>query len=251
MQINKIFGLVGRNIAYSFSRKHFSKKFEELQLADHSYQNFDLQSIDEFPKIFEQYKGKLVGMNVTIPYKEVVGTFLNAIDADAKEIGAINTIKVDATGKTTGYNTDVIGFANSIKPLLQSHHTKALILGTGGASKAVAYAFKKMNIDYKFVSRTPKNEETIAYEDVDKALLSEYTVLVNCSPLGTSPDTHLAPNIPYEHLNASHLLYDLIYNPAETTFLSRGKAQGASIKNGLEMLVLQAEKSWEIWNEYE
>lgn len=249
MQHKKIFGLVGRNIAYSFSRKHFSEKFEKLQLTDHSYQNFDLKEIGEFPGIFEQYKGKLVGLNVTIPYKEEVGAFLDAIDADAKEIGAINTIKVAASGKTTGYNTDVIGFANSIKPLLKKHHTKALILGTGGASKAVAYAFKKMNIDYKFVSRTPKNEETISYAEIDKALLLDYTILVNCSPLGTSPNTHLAPNIPYEYLNDSHLLYDLIYNPAETTFLSRGKSQGAAIKNGLEMLVLQAEKSWEIWNE--
>ncbi len=248
MHTKKLFGLVGKNIAYSFSRKYFSEKFEKSQLNDHKYVNFDLESIEEFPAIFKEHIGNLTGMNVTIPYKEAVGVFLDAIDEDAKEIGAINTIKIDKNGKSKGYNTDVYGFENSIKPLLKPHHKAALILGTGGASKAVAYALRKMNIQYKFVSRTPRNEETISYDSIDKKLLATYTVLINCSPLGTAPNTELAPHIPYNELSNVHLLYDLIYNPAETTFLRRGKAQGANIKNGLEMLELQAEKSWAIWN---
>jgi len=249
MESTKIFGLVGRNIAYSFSKTHFSKKFETLKLSNHTYQNFDLKRIEEFPEIFNDYKGELIGLNVTIPYKEKVGSFLDAIDEDAKNIGAINTIKVYPSGKKKGFNTDVYGFENSIKPLLKEHHKKALILGTGGASKAVAYAFEKLNIAYKFVSRVPKNEKQISYESVDADLLKTNTILVNCSPLGTSPDIHLFPNIPYSELTEQHLLYDLIYNPSETSFLRLGKEQGAVIKNGLEMLELQAEKSWEIWND--
>lgn len=248
MSTKKTFGLVGKNIAYSFSRNYFSKKFAQLKLDNCSYQNFDLSSIEDFTAIFEANSKNIVGLNVTIPYKEKVGSFLDEIDTDAQNIGAINTIKILESGAKKGYNTDVYGFSKSIEPLLKKHHKKALILGTGGASKAVAYAFDKLGIQYSFVSRVPTNENQIDYRSIDASVMDTHTILVNCSPLGTSPNIHLCPDIPYELLTSKHLLYDLIYNPSETTFLSRGKAKGAAIKNGLEMLELQAEKSWEIWN---
>ena len=246
----KTYGLVGKNIAYSFSRNYFSEKFKNENLNNHFYGNFDLDSIDEFPLLFDAPENKnLAGMNVTIPYKEKVGAFLDEIDAVAKEIGAINTIKIEASGKRIGFNTDVYGFSNSLKPLLNKTHKKALILGTGGASKAVAYTFKQLSMDYLFVSRTPSSTNQISYEDLSVEILSEYTVIVNCSPMGTSPDVHLCPAIPYQFLTENHLLYDLIYNPAVTTFLQKGIEKGAATKNGLEMLELQAGKSWEIWNQ--
>ncbi len=248
MSTKKIFGLVGKNIAYSFSRNYFSKKFAKLNLDNCSYQNFDLQTIEEFSTIFSKGSEPVFGLNVTIPYKEKVGSFLDEIDEDAANIGAVNTIKVLASGVKKGYNTDVYGFSKSIEPLLKVHHKKALILGTGGASKAVAYAFDKLGIQYKFVSRVPKNETQISYGSINASVVETHTLLVNCSPLGTSPEVHLCPDIPYEFLTNKHLLFDLIYNPTETKFLQKGKAKGAVIKNGLQMLELQAEKSWEIWN---
>lgn len=248
MSVKKVFGLVGKNIEYSFSRNYFSKKFDKLQLLDNRYVNFDLDSISEFPAIFETHKETLVGMNVTIPYKEDVGAFLDEIDSEAAEIGAINTIKIYPNGKRKGFNTDVYGFDQSIAPFLKETHKTALILGTGGASKAVAYAFKKRGITYKFVSRVPKDNTQISYESLDEKVISNTGVIVNCSPIGTHPDVDLHPNIPFQFLNESHLLFDLIYNPEETAFLRKGKEQGTSIANGMKMLELQAEKSWEIWN---
>ena len=246
--MNKVtFGLVGKNISYSFSRGYFAEKFQKLGLENHQYVNFDLQEISLLEDIIKAKENGLKGLNVTIPYKQDVQPFLNSIDADAKEIGAVNTIKLNEDGTVVGYNTDVYGFQKSLEPLLKPHHTKALILGTGGASKAVAFAFKKLGIEYKFVSRTA-SENKWSYDDLNKEIIQEYTVIVNCSPLGTSPKVELKPEIPYQFLNSNHLLYDLIYNPAETTFLRMGKEQGAVIKNGLEMLELQAEKSWSIWN---
>lgn len=248
MSTKKVFGLVGKDIEYSFSRNYFSKKFEKLQLVDNTYLNFDLNTIAEFPAIFETHKETLSGMNVTIPYKEEVGVFLDEIDKEAAEIGAINTIKIYPDGKRKGFNTDVYGFEKSIEPYLKAHHTKALILGTGGASKAVAYAFKKKNIRFQFVSRIPKNDNQISYDSLNAEIIKDIDVIVNCSPLGTHPNIHLFPAIPYEYLGEKHLLFDLIYNPSETAFLQKGKAQGAAIANGMKMLELQAEKSWEIWN---
>ncbi|MDY0781083.1 shikimate dehydrogenase [Tenacibaculum sp. IB213877] len=245
---NKVFALLGKNISYSFSRSYFTEKFDLLGLNNHSYVNFDIQSIDEFPPLFEKYKEVVCGMNVTIPYKEEIFQYLDKVDKKAKKIGAVNTITITKKGKLKGFNTDYYGFKKSLKPLLKPHHKKALILGTGGASKAVAYALKKLNIEFLFVSRNPRQENEISYQKINEALLKEYTILINCTPLGTHPNIEQSPNIPYKFLNENHLLYDLIYNPSITTFLQKGLDKDATIKNGLEMLELQAEKAWKIWN---
>lgn len=245
---NKTFGLLGKNISYSFSRGYFAEKFKKLNLKNHVYKNFDLQDITALPSTLKK-EDFLKGMNVTIPYKEDVLKYLDKLDKTAEEIGAVNTIKFTKKGNLKGYNTDVVGFENSIKPFFKKHHKFALILGTGGASKAVAYAFKKNNIKYKFVSRNPKGKKQISYNNLTEEVLQKYQVIVNCTPIGTSPDIHLCPNIPYQFLTDKHLLYDLIYNPEVSTFLAKGLEKGAAIKNGYEMLELQAEESWRIWNE--
>lgn len=244
----KTFGLLGKNISYSFSSGYFSEKFKDLNLDNHAYVNFDINTIEKFPKLLKDYSGQINGMNVTIPYKQEVLSLVDELDDEAATIGAVNTIKFLENGKTKGYNTDVYGFENSLKPLLKSHHTKALIFGTGGASKAVAFALKKLQIDFRFVSRNPSLSNQIAYSDLNATIISEHTILINCTPLGTFPEVSLSPDIPYQELTSAHLLYDLIYNPSITTFLQKGKDKGAEIKNGLEMLQLQAEKSWQIWN---
>jgi len=244
----KLFGLLGRNISYSFSSGYFKEKFEDLQLKNHQYVNFDIQSIDEFQHLISKHKNELSGMNVTIPYKQEVINCLDEIDNQALEIGAVNTIKFIAEGKLKGFNTDVYGFQKSLEPLLEEQHTKALILGTGGASKAVAFALNKLNIAFLFVSRHPKKPNEISYQEITETIIKEHTLLINCTPLGTFPETKLCPNIPYQFLSEKHFLYDLIYNPSVTTFLNNGKEKGTKIKNGLEMLQLQAEKSWQIWN---
>ncbi|MFK8059587.1 MAG: shikimate dehydrogenase [Polaribacter sp.] len=245
---SKTFGLLGKNISYSFSRGYFTDKFKKMGLSQNKYVNFDLQNIEDFPKIFEETKN-IKGINITIPYKEEVMTFLNKLDKTAKEIGAVNTIKFTKRGDLKGYNTDVVGFEKSILPYIKKHHKKALILGTGGASKAVAYALKKNDIKVKFVSRTPKNKLQISYDDLTEEVLEKYNIIVNCTPIGTFPEVLKYPNIPYQFLTDKHLLFDLIYNPEVTTFLQKGKEQGAAIKNGYQMLELQAEESWRIWNE--
>ncbi|NLP58178.1 shikimate dehydrogenase [Lutibacter sp. B1] len=241
------FGLIGRNISYSFSRKYFSEKFQKLGLTKYKYFNFDIPEIEEFPFILYQKKDDFKGLNVTIPYKESIIKYLGEVDVDAQKIGAVNTIKVTNDNKLIGYNTDAYGFVESIKPLLKNHHNKALILGTGGASKAVAFALEMLNIQFKFVSRKVA-ENVYLYSVLNKDIIEEYTVIINCTPLGTYPNIDDAPNIPFQFINNKHLLYDLIYNPEETKFLQEGKKRGAITKNGLEMLELQAEKSWEIWN---
>ena len=242
------FGLLGKNISYSFSSGYFTKKFEKLNLKKHKYVNFDIPEIKDFPSIIEETPN-LKGMNVTIPYKEVVMQYLDKLDETAKEIGAVNTIKFTKRGDLKGYNTDIFGFENSIKPFLKKHHKKALILGTGGASKAVAYAFKRNDIKFKFVSRNPSEKNQISYKDLSEEILKEYTVIVNCSPIGTFPNVNDAPKIPYQFITDKHLLFDLIYNPEETAFLKKGKEKGAAIKNGYQMLELQAEEAWRIWND--
>jgi shikimate dehydrogenase len=244
----KTFGLLGKNISYSFSSGYFSEKFKDLNLDNYAYVNFDIDSIEKFPKLLKDYSGKINGMNVTIPYKQEVLSLVDELDDEAATIGAVNTIKFLENGKTKGFNTDVYGFENSLRPLLKPQHTKALIFGTGGASKAVAFALKKLQIDFHFVSRKPSLSNQIAYSDLNAAIISEHTILINCTPLGTFPEVSLSPDIPYQELTSAHLLYDLIYNPSVTAFLQKGKDKGAEIKNGLEMLQLQAEKSWQIWN---
>jgi shikimate dehydrogenase len=237
------FGLVGKNISYSFSKKYFTKKFIALELDNYKYCNFDIQNIKEFAEIIAR---GVKGLNVTIPYKEQVLDLLDEIDDDAAKIGAVNTIKI-INNKLKGFNTDVYGFEESLKPLLKTHHTKALVLGTGGASKAVVFVLKKLSIDYLVVSRNPIKDQ-IQYKDLTKKTLKEYTIIINCTPLGTHPNVDNFPDIPYQVITDKHLLYDLIYNPIKTKFLSKGEKRGATIYNGLNMLELQAEKSWEIWN---
>ncbi len=239
----KKFGLIGYPLSHSFSPTYFAKKFEREKIEGCAY---DLYPLEQIEMVKDLFASDLLGLNVTIPYKEVVIPFLDEIDESAAAIGAVNTIKI-VGGKTKGFNTDVWGFEQSLRPLL-THHQKALILGTGGAAKAVQFVLDKLYIAYKLVSRTPEKKE-IAYTEIDKNLLSEYTIIVNTTPLGMSPKVNACPNLPYEHIHKRHLLYDLVYNPAETLFMQKGKTQGAVVKNGLEMLELQAEKAWDIWND--
>ena len=243
--MNKL-GLLGRNISYSFSRNYFAQKFEKEGLTnEYVYVNFDIPSINEFNSVLKN-NPDAIGMNVTIPYKEEVIPFLDQLSENAKSIGAVNTIKVLADGKLEGHNTDYFGFTESLKSLLKSHHQKALILGTGGAAKAIAFGLQTLNIEYQYVSRKA-SETTIAYEDINQDIFNEYTLIINCTPLGTSPNIEACPDIPYQFFTENHIAYDLIYNPEETEFLKRAKQKNAVTKNGYEMLVLQAEKAWEIW----
>ncbi|MDG2436941.1 MAG: shikimate dehydrogenase [Polaribacter sp.] len=244
---SSVFGLLGKNISYSFSRGFLTEKFNALNFKKNKYVNFDIQQIEDFPSIINKEQN-LKGLNVTIPYKEEVIKYLDKLDTTAKKIGAVNTIKFTKRGNLKGYNSDVVGFENSIKPLLKKHHKKALILGTGGASKAIAFVLKKNNIKYKFVSRSPEGKKEISYDSLTQEVLQKYSVIINCTPLGTAPNIEKCPNIPYQYLTEKHLLFDLIYNPEVSTFLSKGKEKGTAIKNGFEMLELQAEESWRIWN---
>ena len=244
------YGLIGYPLGHSFSRKFFTEKFEKEGI-DAQYLNFEIPSIEEFPNIIKN-NPTLKGLNVTIPYKQQVMQYLDDISEEAKAIGAVNVVKcqlsiVNCQLHLTGYNSDVIGFVNSIKPLLKPHHKKALILGTGGASKAIHYGLtKKLSMETLFVSRTAR-EGMITYEEVTSEVLKEYEVIVNCSPVGMYPHVDECPALPYEALNENNLLYDLVYNPLETLFMKKGAAQGATVKNGLEMLHLQAIASWEFW----
>ena len=242
---NRKFGLLGRNIQYSFSKKYFTDKFQSENLSHCSYENFDIQGVFEFTKVAKT--DGLAGLNVTIPYKQEIIPFLDKLSKKAKAIGAVNTIKFTKSGKTKGYNTDWYGFSKSIVPLLKPEHSKALVLGTGGASKAVAFALKKLNIEVAFVSRN-KTRMGFTYQQLNQEIVSEYKIVVNCTPLGTSPNIDICPDFPYQFITNKHLFVDLIYNPEVTLFLQKAAKMGATIKNGYEMLVLQAEKSWEIWN---
>lgn len=239
------FGLIGKNIGYSFSKTFFSKKFEKENLP-HSYDNFDIPSIAFFVKLISETPN-LKGLSVTIPYKEEVIALLDNLDEEAKKIGAVNTIKISEDKKLTGYNTDHYGFQKSLEIFLPLQKKTALILGTGGASKAVAYALEKLDFDFRFVSRK-EDLNTLKYVDLDKSIIENHLLIINCTPLGTFPNSSDCPPIPYQFLTKNHLLFDLIYNPAETEFLKRGKLQGANASNGLKMLELQAEKAWKIWN---
>ena len=244
-QYKTLLGLIGFPLSHSFSQSYFQKKFEEDQILDHWYENFPIPEINHLPDLFSKHKN-LIGINVTIPYKEQVIPYLDQLDETAHAIQAVNTIKrVD--GKLFGFNTDVYGFRQSIIPLLKPHHQRALILGTGGASKAVKYVLNSLGIEYLSISRNPI-EDQIGYPDLNQTMIEFHSVIINTTPLGMVPKIDQFPDIPYQYISRHHLLYDLIYNPAETAFLKFGKSRGAQIKNGHEMLILQAERAWAIWH---
>lgn len=246
----KKYGLIGYPLGHSFSKNFFNEKFHSENI-DAEYVNFEIPTIEDFNKIIKS-NPTLCGLNVTIPYKEQVIGYLDELDKDAAAIGAVNVIKIQRIkGKTklTGYNSDVMGFTQSIESLLEPHHKKALILGTGGASKAINYGLHKLGLETKFVSRTKRNENTITYDDITPEIMEEYKVIVNCTPTGMYPKADECPKIPYEYVTPEHLLYDLLYNPDTTLFMKNGSDRGAIVKNGLEMLLLQAFGAWNIWNE--
>jgi shikimate dehydrogenase len=242
----KLFGLIGKNISYSFSKKYFTDKFSNSLFENCEYENFDIQSIEEFKKIITD-NPNLKGLNVTIPYKETVIPFLDELSEKATKIGAVNVIRFKKNGKLKGYNSDWYGFKKTLLPLLQPFHKKALILGTGGASKAIAFALDELDIKYAFVSREA-NGNTIDYNLINATTFDNYQIIINCTPVGTSPEVDKCPELPYEFFTKNHIAFDLIYNPEKTLFLQKAKKQGAVTKNGMEMLAFQAEKSWEIWN---
>ncbi|MHB9054858.1 MAG: shikimate dehydrogenase family protein [Paludibacteraceae bacterium] len=241
------FGLIGFPLVHSFSKKYFTEKFEKERI-DAEYNLYDLLEIGAFTGLINAIE--LTGLNVTIPYKQKVIPYLNELDETAAEIGAVNVIKFireNSSLKLKGYNSDVIGFMESIRPKLNHEHLRALILGTGGAAKAIDYGLRKLGLQVSYVSRTPKNGE-LAYSDLDKKAMTENLVVVNATPVGTFPNVDEYPDIPYQFLTPKHLLFDAVYNPAETLFLKKGKEKGADTLNGEGMLIGQAEAAWKIWN---
>lgn len=242
----RLYGLIGKNISYSFSKKYFTEKFTWGNLEDCSYVNFDMESIEEFPNIIAN-NPDLKGLNVTIPYKETAIPYLNKLSSSAAQIGAVNVIRFTKKGNLKGYNSDYFGFMKSLEPLLQPHHKKALILGTGGAAKAVSFALDQLGILYTFVTREQK-EGMIDYDRINATTFDNHQIIINCTPIGTTPNVKEFPPIPYNFFTEKHIAFDLIYNPEETQFLKKAKKKGAVTKNGYEMLVLQAEKAWKIWN---
>lgn len=240
------FGLLGKDIDYSFSKTFFTDYFKKNNIKA-EYINFDEAEIPKLSSLTSTHSN-LEGFNVTTPYKEAIIPFLDELDETAKRIKAVNTVKFE-NGKSVGYNTDAYGFIRSIFPLIENHHEQALILGTGGAAKAIASALKSMSIATTFVSRNPKNAGEIAYTDLTEELLNKHFLIINCTPIGTSPNEEKCPDIPYVYLTKKHFLYDLVYNPPLTKFLALGKQKGAKLSNGLKMLEYQALKAWYIWNE--
>ena len=239
------FGLIGYPLSHSFSKKYFTDKFEREGLVECQFENFPIESLDEFKNLLQQ-NPDLAGLSVTIPYKESIIPFLDEVSEIVNKIKACNCIKIK-NGKLIGFNTDVTGFETSLKTVLRSDHQNALILGTGGASKAVEYVLKQLKITYRNVSRKPSSHN-LSYEQVTPEVIAETKIIINTSPLGMYPGVVQAPDIPYDALTQYHLLFDLIYNPEKTLFLKKGEAKGASIKNGLEMLKILAEENWKIWN---
>lgn len=242
------YGLIGFPLGHSFSKSFFNEKFQNEGI-DAEYINFEIKGIDELPEVLAT-NPELRGLNVTIPYKEKVLSFLDYISVEARAIGAVNVIRVDHKGDDVllkGYNSDVIGFTKSIEPLLETFHKKALILGTGGASKAINYGLKSLGLETVLVSRFER-PGTIQYKDITPDVVKEYNVIVNCTPSGMFPHYDECPDLPYEALDNHNLLYDLIYNPDETLFMKKGRERGVQTKNGLEMLLLQAFASWDFWN---
>lgn len=242
------YGLIGYPLGHSFSIGYHNQRFADEGI-NAKYLNFEIPSIDDLPAVLSQ-NPELKGLNVTIPYKEKVIPFLDYVSPEARAIGAVNVIRVEHQGKKItlkGYNSDVIGFTQSIEPLLENYHKKALVLGTGGASKAISYGLKSLGLETVYVSRYER-PGTIQYGSITPEVVEEYNVIINCTPLGMFPKTEECPSLPYEAMNERNILYDLIYNPDETLFMRKGAQQGATVKNGLEMLLLQAFASWEFWN---
>lgn len=241
------FGLIGYPLGHSFSKQYFTEKFQRENLADCSFETYPLTSIDEFPSLLQK-NPLLEGLSVTIPYKEQVLRYVTNLSEEVKAIGATNSLKIKGD-QLTAYNTDITGFEQSFIPHIKSHHTKALILGTGGAAKAVQYVLRKLNIDFLLVSRSETaTEGVINYKQLDAAIMAEHTIIINCSPAGMSPHENTFPDIPYHFLTPHHYLYDLVYKPAKTLFLQKGEERGTVIQNGYDMLIIQAEESWRIWN---
>ncbi|HQH40378.1 MAG TPA: shikimate dehydrogenase [Bacteroidales bacterium] len=243
------FGLIGYPLGHSFSKAYFTEKFARENISDCVYENFPLSDIRALEELLDRHID-LAGFNVTIPYKEKIIPFLDFLDPVANKVGAVNTVSISRNGNTRvlkGFNTDVYGFEISLRKNLKPWHTHALILGTGGASKAVVWVLEKLHILYRFVSRTPQ-KGMFSYDDLNQTIITNHLLIINCTPVGMYPETHQAPPIPYEYLTNRHFLYDLIYNPDKTLFLANAERAGAFFCNGLEMLKLQAEKSWEIWN---
>lgn len=241
----RLFGLIGYPLSHSFSQKYFTEKFEKERISDCTYLNFPISSIQQLGSLLSENPG-LEGLNITIPYKEKIIPYLNEMSDVVKEIGACNCIKI-GNGKLAGFNTDVIGFEKSFIKNLKPWHKQALVLGTGGASKAVQYVLSRLQIPYKIVSRKPGGNE-IAYDQVNESNIGQYKVIINTTPLGMQPHIESYPSLPYSAIGKQHYLYDLIYNPAKTFFLELGEKQGAMIQNGYDMLIYQAEESWKIWN---
>jgi shikimate dehydrogenase len=242
----RLFGLIGYPLTHSFSKKYFTKKFEQEGLTVCRYELFPIASINELPEILFKHP-ELEGLNVTVPYKRQVIPFLDSSNNIPADVDACNCIKIK-NGKLIGNNSDVIGFEKSFTPLLKPHHKKALVLGNGGSAAAVVYVLKKLCIDFKIASRELHNNSSLIYKDINEKLMKEYNIIINTTPLGMVPNENSFPDIPYRFISEHHLLYDLVYNPAKTLFLQKGEERGAAIKNGEEMLILQAEESWNIWN---
>ena len=238
------YGLIGKDLSHSFSKTFFTYKFEQENRRD-SYHNFELESLEEFPQLIKNTEG-LKGLNVTIPYKEAIIPYLYKLDKEAEKIGAVNTIKFRKDVKLIGYNTDHYGFAKALADFFPIKEKTALILGTGGASKAVQYVLDAMEFDYEVVSRKP-TVDSIGYNSLSRDVMADHLLIVNCTPIGTSPNVNDCPKIPYQYLTRDHVLFDLIYNPRETEFMKRGFVKGARVINGLKMLENQAKKSWRIW----
>jgi len=246
------FGLIGYPLSHSFSKKYFADKFMREGITDAVYENYPLEDIYALNNLVLE-ENNLAGINVTIPYKEKVIPFLDELAGDACHIGAVNTIKIVRGDniRLIGYNTDVWGFEYTLRPLLKPWHNIALVLGTGGAAKAVGYVLKKLELEVWYVSRKPRGTHTIGYNELTGMILQNMKVIVNTTPLGMYPDMDVCPDIPYKYITSEHLLYDLVYNPEETLFMKLGRERHAAVVNGLEMLKQQAEKAWEIWNEEE
>jgi shikimate dehydrogenase len=241
------FGLIGYPLTHSFSKKYFTEKFLCEGITDATYDLYPITHIEELDLVIQSHPD-LEGINVTIPYKQLVLNKLHSIENIPPGVGACNCIRI-VHGEFTGYNTDVIGFQKSFISGLAAHHQKALILGNGGATAAVAFVLTQLKISYQVVSRQPGNPSTLTYRDLDRAIMNDHTIIINTTPLGMYPAVENCPPVPYEYIGNRHYLFDLIYNPAKTLFLQKGEANGATIKNGLEMLIIQAEESWKIWNE--